>query len=73
MVDRLRMAYGDTVAVDGLDLTVERGTITAVLGPSETVPVEDGKLLLGTWQTILLVELDGPRAERSVAVQVIGV
>jgi len=26
------MRYGDTVAVDGLSLTVERGTITAVLG-----------------------------------------
>ena len=48
-------------------------SLAAVLGPSETVPVEDGKLLLGTWQTILLVELDGPRAERRVAVQVIGV
>jgi secondary thiamine-phosphate synthase enzyme len=32
-----------------------------MLGSSETVPVEDGELLLGTWQRIFLVELDGPR------------
>lgn len=33
----------------------------ALLGPSETVPVRDGKLMLGRWQSIMLVELDGPR------------
>jgi ABC-2 type transport system ATP-binding protein len=33
-VDGLVMRYGDTVAVDDLSLTVERGTITAVLGPN---------------------------------------
>lgn len=31
---------------------------------SETVPVVDGRLLLGTWQRILLIELDRPRARR---------
>ena len=34
---------------------------SSILGPSLTVPVSGGKLLLGTWQSILLVELDGPR------------
>ncbi len=32
-----------------------------LLGPSQAIPVKDGKLLLGTWQGITLVELDGPR------------
>jgi secondary thiamine-phosphate synthase enzyme len=41
----------------------------AVLGPSETVPVREGRLLLGTWQGIALVECDGPR-EREVVVDV---
>lgn len=41
----------------------------AVLGPSETIPVKDGKLQLGRWQSIMLVELDGPR-ERKVQVTV---
>jgi secondary thiamine-phosphate synthase enzyme len=37
----------------------------SILGPSLTLPVEDGRLMLGTWQSVLLVELDGPR-ERTV-------
>ena len=36
----------------------------AILGPSETIPVVGGRLLLGTWQAIMLVELDGPRDRR---------
>jgi secondary thiamine-phosphate synthase enzyme len=36
----------------------------AILGPGELVPVADGTLLLGTWQAIMLVELDGPRERR---------
>lgn len=39
----------------------------AFLGPSETIPVRDGRLLLGTWQGIALVECDGPR-EREIVV-----
>jgi secondary thiamine-phosphate synthase enzyme len=37
---------------------------------SETIPLVDGKLMLGTWQRVLLLELDGGR-EREVVVQVI--
>ena len=33
-VEGLVMRYGDTTAVDGLSLTVDRGTVTAVLGPN---------------------------------------
>jgi len=36
----------------------------AMLGPGETIPVRGGRLLLGTWQAIMLVELDGPRQRR---------
>ena len=39
----------------------------SILGPGETIPVRDGKLCLGRWQAIMLVELDGPR-ERLVLV-----
>jgi secondary thiamine-phosphate synthase enzyme len=35
-----------------------------LLGPGETIPVKDGRLQLGTWQAIMLVELDGPRERR---------
>jgi secondary thiamine-phosphate synthase enzyme len=40
---------------------------SSILGPSLTVIVSDSKLMLGTWQSVLLVELDGPR-ERTVYV-----
>ena len=40
-----------------------------LLGPGETIPVKDGRLQLGTWQAVMLVELDGPR-ERRVLVSV---
>jgi secondary thiamine-phosphate synthase enzyme len=41
----------------------------AFLGPSEAIPVRGGRLLLGTWQGIALVECDGPR-EREVVVDI---
>ncbi len=34
---------------------------SSIIGPSVTVPVKSGKLILGTWQRIILVELDGPQ------------
>jgi secondary thiamine-phosphate synthase enzyme len=38
--------------------------LSTVLGCSVTVPVEDGRARLGTWQGIFFVELDGPRTRR---------
>jgi secondary thiamine-phosphate synthase enzyme len=43
----------------------------AVLGPSETIPVENGKLKIGRWQSIMLVELDGPRKDREIEVRIV--
>jgi secondary thiamine-phosphate synthase enzyme len=37
-----------------------------IVGPSETVPVIDGKLGLSTWQNLFLCEFDGPRSERRI-------
>ncbi len=45
---------------------------SAMLGPSETIPIERGRLVLGTWQNVFLVELDGPRRERRLVVSVLG-
>lgn len=39
----------------------------SILGPSLTIPVSGRALVLGTWQSVMLVELDGPR-ERNVHV-----
>ncbi len=35
---------------------------SSIIGTSLSVPVKDGELVLGTWQRIILVELDGPRS-----------
>jgi thiamine phosphate synthase YjbQ (UPF0047 family) len=45
--------------------------LNLVLGSSESIPVKDGKLMIGTWQSVIMVELDGPRT-RTVGVQVVG-
>jgi secondary thiamine-phosphate synthase enzyme len=45
--------------------------IAMLLGSSEAIPVINGELALGKWQSVLLVELDGPR-ERAVTVQIWG-
>lgn len=43
----------------------------ALIGPSETVPVVEGELLLGTWQQLVLVDFDDRPREREVVVQVL--
>src|SRR5579875_2651056 len=42
--------------------------LSTLVGTALTVPVEDGELVLGTWQRVILVELDGPR-KRELTVQ----
>ncbi|MBP1945420.1 secondary thiamine-phosphate synthase enzyme YjbQ [Methanobacterium petrolearium] len=42
-----------------------------LIGGSQTVPVENGTIMLGTWQSIFFVELDGPR-QRKLTVTVMG-
>jgi secondary thiamine-phosphate synthase enzyme len=42
-----------------------------LVGPSETLPLIDGRLGLSTWQNIFFCEFDGPRSDRRVVVTVI--
>ena len=37
-----------------------------LLGSSETIPIVDGRLDLGTWQSVFFIELDGPRRNRTI-------
>ena len=60
VVEDLRMAYGDKVAVDGLSLSVARGTITAVLGPN------------GAGKTTTLETCEGYRTPQAGSVRVLG-
>jgi secondary thiamine-phosphate synthase enzyme len=41
--------------------------LSALIGTSVAVPVDKAKLVLGTWQRVVLVELDGPR-EREIVI-----
>ena len=56
---------------DRIDKNAAAHIKATILGPSEIVPVREGRLRLGTWQSVMLVELDGPR-ERTVIVDVRG-
>jgi len=44
---------------------------SGLVGPSETIPLIDGKLGLSTWQNIFFCEFDGPRDERSIVCTVL--
>jgi ABC-2 type transport system ATP-binding protein len=59
-IDGLVMRYGDRSAVDGLSLTVHRGTITAVLGPN------------GAGKTTTLETAEGYRSPHAGSVRVLG-
>ncbi len=54
---------------DRIDDNADAHIKAAILGPGESIPVLSGRLGLGTWQRILLVELDGPR-DRTVLVTI---
>ena len=44
--------------------------LSSIIGPSLTIPIEKGELVLGPWQKIILIEFGGPR-ERTIAVNFI--
>ena len=45
---------------------------SALIGSSQSIPVRDGKLVLGTWQNILIANFDTEEREREIIVTVIG-
>jgi secondary thiamine-phosphate synthase enzyme len=72
-LDRLIPVEGDyehnRLNLDTNSHAHQRATI---VGPSETIPVADGRLALGTWQQLVLIDFDDRPRERSVVIQVIG-
>ena len=61
----------DGWAHDRVDNNAHAHIKASILGPSEVLPVDNGDLLLGTWQGIMVVELDGPRRGRRVSVTIV--
>jgi secondary thiamine-phosphate synthase enzyme len=43
----------------------------ALIGPSETIPIVDGRLGLGTWQQVVLLDLDDRPRQRTVSVTIL--
>ncbi len=44
----------------------------ALMKPSLSIPLQQGRLLLGTWQQIVFIDFDNRRRERRIFVQIIG-
>lgn len=51
-------------AHDQIDDNADSHVRAMLVGPSVTIPVENGAPQLGTWQSVLLVECDGPRTRQ---------
>ena len=43
----------------------------SLIGPSESIPLVDGRLVLGTWQQVLLIDFDDRPRDRVVHVQIV--
>jgi secondary thiamine-phosphate synthase enzyme len=59
-------------AHNAIDDNADAHIASAFLGHARTFPIINRKLVRGTWQSIFVVELDGPRSRREVDLQVIG-
>lgn len=57
---------------DKIDGNADSHIKSAILGPSETIPIKNGKLDLGRWQSVMFAELDGPRSNRKIIVTALG-
>jgi len=57
---------------DRIDNNAAAHIKSAMVGPSESIPVEDGRLALGRWQNVFFCEFDGPRSERRITVTIVG-
>ncbi len=57
---------------DRIDDNASSHIASAFIGASRVFPIEDGRLIRGTWQNIFLLELDGPRTRRTVNVHILG-
>lgn len=56
---------------DRIDQNAAAHIRSAVVGSSLTIPLVRGRMLLGTWQTIMFCEFDGPRSARRIIVQIL--
>ena len=53
---------------DQVDGNADAHIKAGIVGPSETIPMQDGELLLSTWQNVFFCDFDGPRHRRELVV-----
>jgi secondary thiamine-phosphate synthase enzyme len=70
-LERALAAWTPSVRFDHGEGNSPAHFLSEAIGNARLLPVEKGKLRLGRWQGVFLVELDGPR-KRSVAVDALG-
>jgi secondary thiamine-phosphate synthase enzyme len=56
---------------DNIDDNATSHLLSGLVGCERTIPIENGRLALGTWQRIIFCELDGPRATRNITVTIL--
>ena len=59
-------------AHNAIDDNADAHLAAAFLGHSRSFPIMNKEMVRGTWQSIFLVELDGPRSRREICLQVLG-
>ncbi len=57
---------------DTIDNNAKSHLQNIILNTTQTIPIKNNKLNLGTWQSIFLIELDGPRTNRTIELTIIG-
>ena len=73
VLDILRkMAPRGSFLHDKIDGNGDAHVKSSIVGPSESIPFENGRMLLGTWQSVMLCEFDGPKYERKAIVTLLG-
>jgi secondary thiamine-phosphate synthase enzyme len=72
LLDRLIPARADYEHnVRNHDTNAHAHLRAAIIGPSETIPLVEGELALGTWQQVVLLDFDDRPRRRMITVQVV--
>ena len=67
-----KLVPNDKYKHDFIDNNAKSHLKSFLLSSSETIPITNGRMELGTWQSVFFVELDGPRTNRTIVITVVG-
>ena len=57
---------------DKIDNNGRRHIQALLTRPNQSIPIIDGRMSLGIWQSIFFIELDGPRSNRNIDITIMG-